>query len=94
MGFPLPCHILLIGENGWSGATGATFYSDAACAWEGEGAKKERKRCSLWSLTPPDCGSINFSRLWARVRLMVCRPREDERLSMKTRMSSVFRHER
>lgn len=33
--------------------------------WEGEGAKKERKRCSLWSLTPPDCGSINFSRLWA-----------------------------
>lgn len=61
---------------------------------EGEGAKKERKRSGLWSSTALDCQSINVPSLWARVTLMVCRPTEDERLSVKTRMSSIFRHER
>ncbi|KAK7801346.1 hypothetical protein U0070_005829, partial [Myodes glareolus] len=54
---------------------------------EEEGAKKERKRSGLWSSTALDCRSINVPSLWARVMLMVCRPTEDERLSVKTRMS-------
>lgn len=89
-GFPLPCRVLLIGEDGWSGLPCATFYADAACA-SGRGGSpegKEEERPVVF-----DC-TINVPSLWARVTLMVCRPTEDERLSVKTRMSSIFRHER
>lgn len=41
-GLPLPCHVLLIGEDGWSGLACATFYADAACA-SGRGGSQEGK---------------------------------------------------
>lgn len=67
-----------------------------AALWRMGEAKEGRERYSPWQLNPPDCGDMNFSPpLPSGVRLMLCRPSEDDLLYRKTWTSSAaFRHER